>query len=140
MFELGKPRLLRKGEDVTILTTGGVLGEVLGAEKVLREQGTRCDVFSCHTLKPFRVDEVLASISGTGRVVCVEEHSVTGGLAGLIAETCMDSGVTPRWFKRIGITGGFCAEVGSQAYLRRRYGLDAASIEKAVREWVRSDD
>lgn len=140
LFELGKPRLLRTGEDVTILVTGGVLGEVLGAEKILSKQGIRCDVFSCHTLKPFRADPVLASIARTGRVVCVEEHIVTGGLAGLIAETCLDAGVSLRWFKKIGITGGFCTEVGSQAHLRRLYGLDTKSIVDSVQGWVREDD
>ena len=140
LFELGKPRLLRSGDSVTILTTGGVLGEVLDAEKVLRERGVDCDVFSCHTLKPFLADEVLTSIARTGRVVCVEEHIVTGGLAGLMAETCLDAGVSLHWFKKIGITGGFCVEVGSQAHLRRLYGLDAGSIVNSVQKWVGSDD
>lgn len=137
-FELGRPRLLREGGDVTLLTTGGVLGEVLEAEAALLESGIGCDVFSCHTLKPFQAEEVLASAGATGRVVCIEEHIVGGGLSGLIAETLLEAGVSPRWFKRIGITGGFCAEVGSQAHLRRRYGLDAASIENSVREWVQT--
>jgi len=135
-FELGKPRLLREGADVTLLTTGGVLGEVLAAEAALRESGIACDVFSCHTLKPFQPDEIVESARTTGRVVCIEEHVISGGLAGLIAETLLEAGVPPRWFKRIGITGGFCAEVGSQSHLRRRYGLDAASIENAVRDGV----
>ena len=139
LFELGRPRRLREGGDVTLLTTGGVLGEVLEAETALRENGIGCDVFSCHTLKPFYPDEILASIGASRRVVCIEEHIVSGGLAGLIAETLLDAGISPKWFERIGITGGFCFEVGSQAHLRRRYGLDAASIENAVGEWVRSE-
>jgi transketolase len=135
-FELGKPRLLRDGAEVTVLTTGGVLGEVLEAEAALRDAGIGCDVFSCHTLKPFEAERVLTSARKTGRVVCIEEHIVTGGLSGLTAETLLEAGVSLQWFKRIGITGGFCSEVGSQPYLRRRYGLDAASIVSAVRGWV----
>ena len=75
-----------------------------------------------------------------GRVVCVADHLVTGGLAGLIAETCVDAGISLRWFKKVGITGGFCFEVGSQDHLRRLYGLDAESIVNSVRKWVGSDD
>lgn len=137
-FELGQPRRLREGGQVTLLTTGGVLGEVLTAADALRKKAIECDVFSCHTLKPFDAKGVLDSVSATGRVVCIEEHIVSGGLAGLIAETLLDASVSPRWFKRIGITGGFCFEVGSQAHLRRRYGLDAASIADSVRGWVQA--
>ena len=136
-FELGKPRLLREGEDATILTTGGILGEVLEADAELRAQGIGCDVFSCHTLKPFHSPDVLASIDRTGRVVCIEEHIVSGGLAGLIAETCLEAAVSPRWFKRMGITGGFCAEVGSQSHLRKLYGLDAKSIVATLGHEIR---
>ncbi len=138
-FELGKPRLLREGSEVTLLTTGGVLGEVLDAAARLGDAGIGCDVFSCHTLKPFEPGDVLASIERTGRVVCVEEHIVTGGLAGLIAETCLDAGANTRWFEKIGITGGFCFEVGGQAHLRKRYGLDAESIAASVRERIAAE-
>ncbi len=134
VFELGKPRRLLEGDDVTIVTTGGVLGEVLDAAGRLGKTSIGCDVFSCHTLKPFQADPVLASIERTGHVVCVEEHIVSGGLAGLIAESCLDTGVTVRSFDKIGITGGFCFEVGSQAHLRKSYGLDAESIADTVRK------
>ncbi len=83
---------------------------------------------------------MLESLARTSRAVCIEEHIVTGGLAGLIAETCMNAGVSLRGFKRIGISGGFCFEVGGQAHLRRLYGLDAESLVDSIRDWAGSDD
>ena len=40
----------------------------------------------------------------------------------------------------LGISGGFCFEVGGQAHLRRLYGLDAESLVDSIRDWAGSDD
>lgn len=132
VFEVGRPRLLRHGSDVTLATTGGILGEVLNASNELRAKDIACDVFSCHSLKPFHHQSILDSIERTRALVVIEEHIVAGGLAGALCEICMENGVLPEKFKRLGIRGGFCSEVGSQSYLRRKYGLDSASITDSV--------
>lgn len=131
-FSVGVPRHLAKGTDVTIVTTGGELAEVLAAAEQLAPKGIGCDVFSCHTIKPFLPEKIFESIEKTGCLVVVEEHIVSGGLAGLLAEECLEAAVLPKTFIRIGIRGGFCSVVGSQDYLRRQYGLDSKSIIETV--------
>ena len=131
-FQLGRPRHVRRGSDCTIVTTGGILGEVLAASESLAQHDVSCDVFSCHTLKPFHYQPILESIERTGTLVTVEEHLSSGGLAGVISEACLQEGAFPRRFRRLGIEGGFCSTVGSQGYLREKYGLDSASITRAV--------
>ncbi|HEU4878054.1 MAG TPA: hypothetical protein VFT21_01315, partial [Gemmatimonadaceae bacterium] len=59
-----------------------------------------------------------------------------GGLGSIVAETCMDAGVKPNVFRRIGLRAGFSSIVGAQEYLRREYGMDAKAIAKAVAELV----
>ena len=81
-----------------------------------------------HTVKPLDVEAVLAAARQTGGILCVEEHTIDGGLGGAIAETCLDAGVTPRVFARLGLRGGFSSVVGSQDFLRCKYGLDSKSI------------
>ncbi len=131
-FVVGKPRLLHSGDDITIVSIGGVLGEVLQATELLQASDVGADVFSCHTLKPFDASPVLASIEKTGALVVVEEHIVGGGLAGVVAEACLENCVFPKRFERLGITGGFCSSVGSQDYLRKQYGLDSQSIVGSI--------
>lgn len=131
-FEIGVPRRLAEGSDVTIAVSGGILGEVLRAVESLNDAGISCDLFSCHTIKPFVPDEILSSVQQTGRLVVVEEHIVAGGLAGLLAEECLEAGVAPQKYLRLGIRGGFCSEVGSQDYLRRQYGIDAESLLESI--------
>ena len=63
-------------------------------------------------------------------MITVEEHTIHGGLGGLVLETLAAAGRFPGKFLRIGLEGCFSSTVGSQTYLRRVYDMDAASIVK----------
>jgi len=54
------------------------------------------------------------------------------GFGGAVAEICMDGGVVPAAFRRLGLREEFSSIVGSQDYLRRVYGLDEGAIVAAV--------
>ena len=64
-------------------------------------------------------------------VITCEEHTITGGLGGAVAETLLEAGVSPI-FKRFGLPGTFPAGIGSQEYLRTVNGLDATSLRSTV--------
>ncbi|MCH8978902.1 MAG: transketolase [Armatimonadetes bacterium] len=127
-FELGKARTLREGTDLTIAAIGGILEEALAAAASLAEDGIECRVIAFHSLSPFDREAVVACCSETGGLLTVEEHQVSGGLAGAVAEASLEAGVTPKVFGRIGLRDTFSSVVGSQQYLRQRYGLDRGSI------------
>jgi transketolase len=136
VYYIGKARTVREGTDITLIATGGILGAALEAADSLVEQGITCRVISMHTIKPFDHDAVLRACRETGGIVTVEEHTIHGGLGSLVAETCMDAGVKPNVFRRIGLRAGFSSIVGAQEYLRREYQMDAKAIAKAVAELV----
>ena len=136
VFFIGKARTVREGSDITLVATGGILGAALEAADSLVEQGIGCRVLSMHTIKPFDADAILRACRETGGIVTVEEHTIHGGLGSLVAETCMDAGVRPNVFRRIGLRAGFSSIVGAQEYLRREYGMDAKAIAKTVAELV----
>jgi transketolase len=133
-FQLGKARTLSEGSAFTLISTGGILGVVLQAAHTLREIGVDCRVLSMHTVKPIDKGAVLSAASETGGIVTVEEHTLDGGLGSAIAEVCVDEGVLPKRFRRLGLRAGFPSIVGSQGYLREQYGMD----EKAITETVNS--
>lgn len=133
-FQLGKARLIHEGSDITIVVTGGILHEVQEASDQLSRDGIDVRILSVHTIKPFDSEAVVSAAQETGGIITIEEHSIHGGLGGLVAETLMDAGVLPHVFRRMGLNGGFSSIVGSQSYLRKRYGLDAVAIERAVRK------
>jgi transketolase len=133
-FVVGRPRVIRSGNDITFLVTGGIMEEVQEAADELSRQGIQARILSVHTLKPFDRDEILAAARETGGIVTVEEHTIHGGLGSLIAETLMDEGIVPKKFVRMALRDGFSSIVGSQHYLRKQYNLNAGSIVKKVNE------
>jgi transketolase len=136
-FQLGKIRTLRNGRDVTLLATGGILAVALQAANQLAADGIQARVLSAHTIRPFDAETLFRACRETGGIITVEEHVVDGGLGGLVAETCLEEGVVPQAFHRIGLRSGFASVVGSQEYLRARYGMDVPAIVSCAHEMVR---
>jgi transketolase len=126
-FDLNKARLIREGHDLSLATTGGILGEAIEAEQILSAKGISCRVLSVHTVKPLDVESLAAAARETGGIISIEEHTVDGGLGSAIAENLLERGIVPGFFRRIGLRAGFPG-VGSQQYLRKQYGLDAGNI------------
>lgn len=135
-FRLGAARRVREGFDATLIATGGVLAEAHSAAEMLSAAGVECRVLSLHTLKPLDIGSLVAAANETGGVLTIEEHTVEGGLGGAVAETLLEHGARPGFFHRLGLRGGFASAVGSQQYLRKRYGIDADAIAAVVRERV----
>lgn len=130
-FQIGKAIRLRDGNDVTLITTGGMLYNTVQAANQLAQQGIQSRVLSMHTLKPLDTEAVLTAAQETQAIVTIEEHSVIGGLGSAAAEALTESG-TAITFKRMGINDSFCTEVGNQEYLRKVYSLTVDGIAKTV--------
>jgi len=133
-FALGKAIMVREGNDATLISTGGLLPEVMEAAERLAEHNVQVRVLSMHTVKPLDEEAVLAAARETSALFTVEEHSVVGGLGGAVAELLLEAGLFPAKFKRIGIRGGFSSKVGTQNYLREQYNLNALGIVNTVRD------
>lgn len=139
-FELGRARWLRRGSDLTLVSIGGILGHVLAAAAELTTAGIDCGVLSVHTLKPLDGEALLEAALETGGILTVEEHCVDGGLGGAVAEICLELGAPPRRFGRIGLRAGFSSIVGSQEYLRSRYGIDQKAIVAEAMRLIRGQE
>jgi transketolase len=129
-FALGRPRVLRTGRDVVFIVTGGILSEVVKAADELERAGIGASIYAVHTLQPFDAGPIVAAVRAHRLLVTVEEHTIHGGLSGLVLESLADAGAFPARCLRIGLDGCFSHVVGSQSYLRANYGMDAASIAR----------
>ena len=132
-FEIGKGIVLREGKDVTIIATGLEVGESLAAAEMLAADGIDAKVINIHTIKPLDEELVIAAAKETGKVVKVEEHSVIGGLGSAVAEVLSEK--APTKMLKIGVNDTF-GESGPAVALIKKYGLDAESIYKKVKEFV----
>ena len=132
-FEIGKGIVLRDGKDVAIIATGLEVGESLAAAEMLAADGIDAKVINIHTIKPLDEELVIAAAKETGKVVTVEEHSVIGGLGSAVAEVLSEK--APTKMLKIGVNDTF-GESGPAVALIKKYGLDAESIYKKVKEFV----
>ena len=132
-FEMGKGVVMKEGTDVSIFATGLEVNEALGAAKLLETDGINAEVINIHTIKPIDKELVAASAKKTGKVVTVEEHSIIGGLGSAVCEALAET--VPTQVLRIGVQDVF-GESGPAKALIAKYGLDAESIYKKVKEYL----
>jgi acetoin:2,6-dichlorophenolindophenol oxidoreductase subunit beta len=70
---LGKARIHREGEDVTVVATGRLVHEAIGAAKEAEQEGVSVEVFDPRTLQPLDEEALLASVKKTNRCVVAHE-------------------------------------------------------------------
>jgi pyruvate dehydrogenase E1 component beta subunit len=83
----GEAVIRRKGEDVTIITTGRMGTRTLDAADGLAKEGINCEVIDPRTIAPFDYETVINSVHKTHRLVIVQEAWKTGGFGSEIAAT-----------------------------------------------------
>ncbi|MDK8643365.1 transketolase family protein [Niallia taxi] len=134
VFEAGKGKVLRDGEDVTIIASGIMVAEALKAADILQQQGIKAAVIDMFTIKPIDKALIVKYAQKTKAIVTAENHNVIGGLGSAVAEVLSEHCPTP--MKRIGVKEQF-GQVGKLEYLKEFYQLTASDITSAVEEVVR---
>jgi len=90
-FEIGKAEILSTGTDITFLTYGFLLKEVIAAADILRSEGISTGVINMRTLKPFDSKAIIQAANESTLIVPVEDHLITGGLYSVICETLIQN-------------------------------------------------
>ena len=126
-FRLGKATQLAKGSDVAVIACGALVAPALDAAAELAAQGVRARVLNMSTIKPLDEDAILAAAETRG-IVTAEEHHLTGGLGGAVAELLAVTRPTP--MRLVGMPDEFAC-VGPTDRIRARYGMSARHIADA---------
>jgi transketolase len=129
-FTIGKGSVLKDGCDITIISTGSILCEVMQAAEVLAKEKISTRVINMHTLKPLDEEIILKAAQETKAILTVEEHTIFGGLGSSVAEVIAEKNKKFLPFKRLGLKGIFCQEFGSIQELRRLHGIAKEDIVK----------
>ena len=125
-FELGKGKLLREGDDVALIAVGAVMvNETLDAADLLAQEGISAAVVDMHTIKPIDRALILRLAQRCGAIVTCENHQINNGLGSAVAEVLVENLPTP--MRRVGVKDLF-GEVGSEDYLKQRFGLTSDVI------------
>ena len=131
-FRLGRWLVLRPGQDVTLIGTGGTVFNCLEAATLLEAQGISAEVVNAASIKPLDEELLLRSAGKTGHVVTAEDHAITGGLGGAVAEALGEALPTP--LRRLGVQG--FGESGDAKGLYAKHGLDPAGIAGSIRKFL----
>jgi pyruvate/2-oxoglutarate/acetoin dehydrogenase E1 component len=77
---LGQAKVLRHGDDVTILAYSRMVYEAQKAAQQLEEEGIEAEVIDLRSLVPLDLATIVASVKKTGRVLIVHEGYKQGGV------------------------------------------------------------
>jgi pyruvate dehydrogenase E1 component beta subunit len=94
LVPIGKARIARAGEHVTITAFSRMVKLALQAAEELEKAGISAEIVDLRSLRPFDVETVVASVKKTNRIVSVEEGWPFAGIgaeiAAIVMEQCFD--------------------------------------------------
>lgn len=134
-MQYGRARLLTRGQDITLFSSGICTEEAMRATRVLGERGVSIQHMHISTHKPFIDPTVLAAAEQPKYgVITMENHTIIGGLGSEVAEVMAEAG-TGKKLVRIGLKDTY-AHGASRPYLMRTHGLDAMALVQEVEKMV----
>jgi pyruvate/2-oxoglutarate/acetoin dehydrogenase E1 component len=90
---LGRARVVREGEDVTLVSAMKGVHDCLDAARELARQGVEAEVIDLRTIRPVDIETILRSVRRTNRIAVVEEGPLTGGWAGEVLALVTEHGL-----------------------------------------------
>ena len=125
-FEIGKGKLLRRGNDVAIIANGDTVRLAVEAAEVLAAEGIEARVVDMHTIKPLDTACVESCVNEIGKIITVEDHNIMNGLGSAVCEVAAELGKGR--VKRIGIQDQF----GQSAPYERLLAMNGVTVENIV--------
>lgn len=128
-LEIGKGRLMRKGEKVAILSFGTFLANALQAAESLN-----ATVADMRFVKPLDETLILQLVAEHDLIVTIEENAIAGGAGSGVVEFMMrEKRIKP--VLNLGLPDKFIPQ-GTQEEMHQELGLDAQGIEQAIRDYL----
>ena len=90
VIPIGKAKIERPGDDVTIVTYSRMVGVALEAADELAVEGINAEIINLRSLRPLDTQTIVASIKKTNRVVSVEEGWPVASMGSEIAAITME--------------------------------------------------
>jgi transketolase len=133
-FVPGKTISLREGSDVLIVSTGPQSCRCLKAAELLEADGISAGVLHVPSIKPINKEEVVSAAEKAKLVVTVEEHTIYGGLGGMVAEILSEA--SPRKVVRFGIEDRW-GESAPNDYLLDLFQMSPPRLSERIKSLVR---
>jgi pyruvate dehydrogenase E1 component beta subunit len=87
---IGRAKVLREGDDVTITAFSLMVGKALEAAEMLSAEGIEAEVIDLRTIRPLDTHTIVESVKRTNRIVSVEEGWPFAGIGAEIGMRIME--------------------------------------------------
>jgi transketolase len=132
-FEVGGSRVVREGDDITLVGAGVTLHEALRAAEELAGDGVEARVIDLYSEKPVDAQTLARAAAETGAIVTAEDHWPEGGLGEAVLSALAEAGQSCP-VRKLGVE--IMPGSGTPEELLREAGIDAGAIATAARELV----
>jgi transketolase len=132
-FVLGRTISLKEGGDVLLISTGPQTARCVEAAKLLEAQGISAGVLHVPSIKPVNKEEIVNAAEKSKLVVTVEEHTIYGGLGGMVSEILSEA--SPRRVVRFGIEDRW-GESAPNDYLLELFQISAPRLSERIQKLV----
>lgn len=122
-LSLGPIEVVKGNSKCALVATGSILKVALESAKLLAEKGIHVSVFSCPWLQPVTT-EFFAPLTKFSRLIVLEEHLPTGGLASLLQQYLHNS----IQITSLAIPPEVLGRVGTQSQLQKLAHLDSETV------------
>jgi transketolase len=132
-FPIGGSKVVREGDDVTVVGAGITLHEALKAADALAAEGVSARVIDLYSVKPIDEDTLRAAAEATGGIVTVEDHWPEGGIGEAVLSVFAEDDDRP---KVVSLAVRQMPGSGRPDDLLAAAGIDAEHIAEAARKLV----
>lgn len=129
-YRYGRMEVIRKGEEIALVSSGNMLPYAMQAWNMLKDEGNRITLVSVSDWSDLDEDD-LRMLAGYRHIVTLEDHNVKTGLGTAIAARMFELGLSTRLTK-IGVP--HYASSGKPDDLYKLLGMDAASVAARIRK------
>ena len=130
----GRPAsVLRQGKDITLVSYGVMIDELLTAAEILEKHGVSAEVIQLNRIAPLNAEIVLDSVRRTWRLLVLEDCVETGCIGQQLAAELSRAGIAPRDLILKNLRRSFVGQ-GTVAQLRAEADIDSAAVVNAVLE------
>jgi transketolase len=129
-FVIGVPTVVRQGTDIVVFANGYMVWKALRAADTLEKEGVSLRVVNVSSLKPVNEEAVKALAEGVKGIITVEEHTIIGGMASIMAFIFRGRAIP---FEAIAINDQFGQSTMDYEQLLDHYGLSESAIVGAAR-------
>jgi transketolase len=132
-FIPGKTISLREGSDVLLISTGPQSVRCLQTAELLQGQGISAAVLHVPSIKPVNKEEIVSAAEKAKLVITIEEHTIYGGLGGMVAEILSEA--SPRRVVRFGIEDRW-GESAPNDYLLDLFQMSPPRLSERIKKLV----